>query len=84
MNVNLHTSENSYTWKLGKCYPSDKYSIDGTYTEKCCIPNGNNVLSCKSAQGNGWVNAFVGIDGHVFCDDMVGYDKFVLINIPGT
>ena len=75
---------NGYTWELGQCYTTDQYSIAGTYTEKCCVPSGNHVLSCHSAQNNGWVNAFVGIDGHMFCDDMIGYDKFVAIDIPGT
>ena len=83
MDVDLHTAMNGYTWELGQCLASDKYSIAGTYTEKCCVPNGKHIMSCKSVQNNGWINAFVGIEGHIFCDDMIGYDKFITINIPG-
>ena len=84
MDVNLHTATTGYTWELVQCSTTDEYSISGTYTEKCCIPNGNHVLSCHSGQNNDWVNAVVGIDGHKFCDDMIGHEKFVAINIPGT
>ena len=83
MDVELHTAMNGYTWELSHCFAADKYSIAGTYTEKCCVPNGTHAMSCKSAQNNEWVNAFVGIEGHMFCDDMIGQDKFIALNIPG-
>ena len=81
--VDLHTPSNDYTWFLGECH-SAEYSRDAEkYKDKCCIPNGDHLLSCKSSQNAGWINAFVTIKGHTFCDDIVGVNKFTTINIPG-
>ena len=51
MDVDLHTAMSGYTWELGHCLASDKYSIAGTYTENCCVPNGKHVMSCFEAKG---------------------------------
>ena len=80
-----------YNWELAQCYGSVTPSISGkflafekSYTEKCCIQNGEHVLSCLSQKNNGWVNSFVRIGDHMFCEDMIGYDKFILVNTAGA
>lgn len=89
----------SYSWELGQCYATQQYIgghtekyngrtlvIGGltSYREKCCILNGNHLLSCKNAHNSGWVNSLVQIGGHKFCDDIIGMNKFILVNIQGT
>ena len=75
-----------YEWELGLCIPSHKYdSGSDKYTEKCCIPNGNYVLSCRKNNDDlGWLlNNFIEVGRHHFCDDYVGYIALRAINIPG-
>ena len=78
------TKSGSYTWQLGPCPVFHPYSGNGRYTEKCCVPNGDHIFSCTNSQGNGWDNAVVKIGDHQFCDDFVGYNKLIKINIPGS
>ena len=80
MNVDLRTTKDGNTWELGPCYTSHKLSSTGTYIEKCCVPNGEHLFACNSAQNNGWVNAYVRVEGHMFCDDIIGYNKFISIH----
>ena len=80
----MHTSRNSYTWELGQCFASHKFSTAKIYTEKCCVSNGDHTLQCIDEQNTGWVNSRITIGHHTFCDDVVGYTKFILINIEGT
>ena len=72
-----------YNWQLGPCHTSHTYSRTGTYTDKCCLPNGDNILSCKSSQNHGWANSVVTIGKHKFCDDSVGYNQLIKLNISG-
>ena len=72
-----------YSWELAQCYIMNDYSKLGTYTKKCCIHPGDHLLSCLSTNNIGWVDSFVRIGDHLFCDDIVGYNKFIRINIPG-
>ena len=81
--IKLNAKDDSYRWKLGSCYASHKFSGVGTYIEKCCLSNGNHIFSCKNSQGNGWANSVVKIGNHQFCDDFVGYNKLITINVPG-
>ena len=76
------------TWEFGPCFSShdnDQFSSLNrrSYTEKCCVPNGDYALSCKSKKSTGWVRSFVKIGRHQFCDDYTGYNSFVALNIPG-
>ena len=79
----LHTKNDIYKWQLGPCQASHKYSQIGTYTEKCCVPNGDHLLSCKNKQHDGWVDTAVTIGKHRFCDDSVGYNQLIKLNIQG-
>ena len=83
IDISLHTRRESYLWQLGQCHASFQYSRSGLYTEKCCIQNGDHILSCKNNKGDGWVFSVVKIGQHQFCDDFVGYSKSTKINIPG-
>ena len=81
--IELQVSTDEYKWKLGSCHASHQYSEPGTYTERCCIPNGEHIFSCNSIQGNGWANSIVRIGKHQFCDDIIGFNNLITINIPG-
>ena len=86
LDVVLYTGgTNGYKFQLGPCVPSHKLVYDTSkYIEKCCIPNGNYLLSCHHSGGSGWLtNSFVGVGRHRFCDDHTGYTVFRSINIPG-
>ena len=81
--ISLHALSDGYTWEVGECHSTHKYSGAYTYTEKCCLPNDDNLLSCKSTQYHGWIDSNVKIGDHSFCDDMLGYNKFIRINLAG-
>ena len=83
IDVHLYAQRGSYNWQFGPCHSSHQFSGSGTYTEKCCAPNGDYIFSCKDTKGDGWDNSFVTIGGHQFCDDIVGYEKLLAINISG-
>ena len=77
----------AYTWELGPCVPSHAFDYDfSEYTEKCCVPNGNYLLSCivKDQSSSGWLtNTFVRIGRHKFCDDFPGYNALRAIHVLG-
>ena len=79
--------KDAYTWELGPCVPSHAFDYDVfEYTEKCCVPNGNYLLSCnvKDRSSSGWLtNSFVRIGRHKFCDDIPGYNALRAINVLG-
>ena len=84
MDIDLHATSDTYKWQLGPCQFSLKYSKSSLkYTEKCCVPNGDHLFSCKSGQSSGWDNGVVKIGRHQFCDDSVGFNQLTTINIPG-
>ena len=75
-------------WEFGPCFPSHSNDQYGSlnrrsYTERCCLLNGDYVLSCTSRKSTGWVRSFVRLGRHQFCDDYTGYNSFVSLNIPG-
>ena len=87
IDVKLHTDKTDYDWEFGQCYGSIAklwLRHANKYTEKCCLTNDNHVLSCKNNQNGGWIDGFVRIGGHKFCDDIIGDNKFILVNVPGT
>ena len=79
----MYATTDSYKWQLGPCHSSHIHSTEGTYTEQCCVQKDEHILSCKSYQNNGWTNGVVKLGRHQFCDDFVGYNQFIKINIPG-
>ena len=92
--INFYATSKSYNWQLGHCHFSDQYAGgvlgfpkgDVTiqiFTSKCCVPDGDHIFSCKNDNGNGWAHGVVKIGKHQFCDDIIGYNKFITINIPG-
>ena len=84
MDVQLHTVATSYTWELGHCYGTQKYTLStNIYIEKCCVANGYHLLSCENNLNSGWSDSFLKIGEHTFCDDIIGKKKFILVNVPG-
>ena len=80
-----YLSNTRYEWELGPCVPSHKYKAGSDiFSEKCCVPIGNYVLSCRNNDELGWLlNNFVKVGRHQFCDEYVGYNALSAINIPG-
>ena len=84
----MHTQLKFYNWDLAPCSPShlSKHKPGGgrwRYIEKCCLPNGNYLLSCTTIRLHGWIDSFVKIGKHQFCDDYTTYNSLVKLNIPG-
>ena len=76
------TSENK--WSLGHCSSSHKWMGAGTYIQKCCLSGGTHILTCKTARHNhDWSSNAVIILGHRFCEDFVGYEEAMEMNISG-
>ena len=80
----MHKKRNTYRWELGQCHATQKYASAYISSEKCCISNGDYLLSCTSSKDSSWDNSFVTIKDHKFCDDMIGHNKFIVMNMPGT
>ena len=79
----MQTSENR--WSFGHCSPSQEWRGPGTYIEKCCLPEGTHTLTCKTTRDkNDWSTNVVMILGHHFCEDFVGYETTMKINISGS
>ena len=76
------TPEN--TWSLGHCSQSQKWLRPGTYTERCCLSKEVHMLTCKTGRTrNDWSSNVVMVMGHRFCEDFVGYETVISINISG-
>ena len=76
----------NHGWSIGHCNDSLKWMGSGTYTEKCCISGGLHILSCK-ARSHGdrdWSNNILTMLGHQFCNDFVGHNAFIVLNVTGT
>ena len=77
------TPEN--TWSLGNCAQSQKWIGPGTYTESCCLSKGVHTLTCKTDRAKSdWSSNVVIVMGHRFCEDFVGYQAVVSLNISGV
>ena len=71
-------------WSLGPCSQSQKSLGEGRYTERCCLSEGIHILTCKAGRNeNDWSSNVVMILGHRFCEDFVGYEAVIPINISG-
>ena len=84
IDINFHSTSSNYKWQLGSCHNSIAWHFGGIYTQKCCLANGDHVLSCMGDDGEDWNNGdVIRIGAHHFCDDFAGYPKLTRINIPG-
>ena len=81
--VELNTNDAGNEWSFGNCFSSQEYAGIGFYTERCCILPQPHILSCMSAERNGWGRSFISIYGHHFCDDHVGYKAMRQIDLSG-
>lgn len=83
--MSIYKPTPGYAWSFGHCSVSIKWLGSGTYTDKCCIPEGQHILRCSSGStGKGdWSNAVVMMLGHQFCDDFVGHTAFIPLNVSG-
>ena len=84
--VSMYKSTSDFGWSLGNCSGSDKWLGSGTYTDKCCISDELQVLTCstRSRGRRDWSNSILMMLGHQFCDDFVGHTAFIEINVTGS
>ena len=77
-------STSDFNWEFGNCSASLKWLGPGTYTEKCCLPDGNHVVICKTSRNTqDWSDNSLLILGHRFCEDFVGYEAVIEVNVSG-
>ena len=73
-----------YGWSFGHCSSSHTWIGLGLYTEKCCIQDKKNVLTCSNANTKGdWSNTILMMLGHRFCDDVVDHSARITIDVSG-
>ena len=74
-----------FNWAFVNCSASLKWLGPGTYTEKCCLPDGHHVVTCRTSRNKqDWSNNVLLISGHRFCEDFVGYEAAINIDVSGT
>ena len=74
-----------FGWSLGDCSGSGIWLGSGTYTDICCISEEQHILNCwtSSHYQRDWSNTILMMLGHQFCDDFVGHNAFIPLNISG-
>ena len=83
LDVIHHSTSQSYKWTLGSCTAADEYARPGAYITQCCTNYETPILTCKNSDINGWKDSHLEINGHRFCDDVVGYEARVQLNVSG-
>ena len=81
--VALNPTGPGYNWVLGQCSSSQEYMGDGTYIEKCCVSNPEQILICKDQENKDWSNGAVVLMENNFCDDYAGYNSMLRLDISG-
>lgn len=79
-----YDSATDYQWALEDCSSSGKWMGPGTYSKKCCVSAGTHALACKARRTRtDWSKNVVMLMGHRFCEDFVGQETFIALNISG-
>ena len=83
--VSMYMPRSDLGWSLGYCSSFGKWLGSGTYTDKCCISGDLHILTCNTSSHSlrDWSNSVLNILGHQFCDDFVGHNAFIALNISG-
>ena len=80
----MYKSAPEYGWSFGNCSSSHTWIGFGLYTEKCCIQDKKNVLTCSTANIKGdWSNTILMMLGHGFCNDVVDQSARLTIDTSG-
>ena len=80
----MYKSGPEYGWSFEHCSSLDTWMGSGTYTEKCCIKDEKNVLTCNTASMKGdWSTTSLMMLGHRFCDDVVDHSARLTIDTSG-
>ena len=73
-------SDNS--WSLGPCASNRSYGNNQLYDQKCCMSNGEYVLTCKDSYKDGWHGGFIEIEGNIYCENFrSGHQKKVTVKV---
>ena len=84
VDIAFYTRLPEYNWSFGHCFSSHTWLGRGTYTEKCCISDPMNTLTCSTTSKEGdWSNNALMLFGHHFCDDLVGRETEIGLNVAG-
>ena len=68
-------------WTFGTCISSSIYEDYKKYSERCCLPQGQHILTCMNTENpEGWKNAFIEINGRRFCDDFISWSLMEKLN----
>ena len=76
-------------WQFGPCSSSDAALANGylsrnVYIERCCIPPGVNVLTCRNKLlSEGWKEGAIEIQGHQYCNDFMAFKAMRQVNVKG-
>ena len=80
----MYKSAPEYGWSFGNCSSSHTWIGLGLYTEKCCIQDKKNVLTCSTANIKGDLsNTILMMLGHGFCNDVVDQSARLTIDTSG-
>ena len=76
------------SWKLDTCFISEeeaykKHNSEGQYIKRCCLAAGDHTLICRDSGGDGWNGGFMEIQGHIYCNDFIGYKAMRRITVSG-
>ena len=73
-------------WSFGHCHGSRKWLGSGIYHDKCCISEGRHILTCStiSHRQRDWSSTYLIMLGHQFCEDFVGHNAFLSLNVSGA
>ena len=87
IDIELTTKQTRYsvgpTWAFGSCLHERDSIQTGKHTEKCCLPPGKHSLTCENTEENGWMRTDLTVQGHIHCNDFVGYKAMRTIPIIG-
>ena len=71
-------------WEFGPCSSAQKYANYMKYTERCCVLEGYQTLTCYNTEKpQGWKNGYLEIQGRRYCDDFMSYKAMQRILVKG-
>ena len=81
----MYKPASDFKWSLGHCSGSEHWLGSGIYTDKCCVSEERDILTCSisSLGKDDWSRSPLMLLGHTFCDDFVGQIAFISLNISG-
>ena len=75
-------------WNFGMCSSVNEYFKNTKYIERCCVPPGENTLTCYNDPNwidiiRGWKYAQLEIERQGYCDDFITQKAMRKVMISG-